>query len=81
MVTLGSLLLWAMLRVLVPNNSMARTVVAVGSSVVLLKTGNAYLQVIDDAVAKKRQRRHIGNLKVSLQFIQTHFPFIMVVYP
>lgn len=53
MVTLGSMLLWAMARVLVPDNSVARTVVAVGSSVILLKTGVSYLQVIDSAVAKK----------------------------
>ena len=53
MVTLGSLLLWAMIRVLVPDNAAARTVIAVGSSIVLLKIGNGYLQVIDSTVAKK----------------------------
>ena len=48
MITLGSLLFWAMLRVLVPDNTAARSVVAVGSSLVLLKTGQLYLQAVDD---------------------------------
>jgi len=56
MVTLGSLLLWAMLRVLVPDNAAVRTVAAVGSSIVLLKTGKAYLQVIDDAVVANKSK-------------------------
>ena len=47
MVTLGSLLLWAMTRVLVPDNTPARVVLAAGSSILLLKTGLAYLDVVD----------------------------------
>jgi hypothetical protein len=47
MFTLGSLLLWAMTRVLVPDNTTIRVVTAVGSSIVLLKTGVAYLDIID----------------------------------
>lgn len=47
MVTLGSLLLWAMTRVLLPDNTSVRATIAVGSSIVLLKTGLAYLDVID----------------------------------
>ena len=47
MFTLGSLLLWAMARVLVPDNTPVRAAVAIGSSIVLLKTGQAYLEVID----------------------------------
>nr|CAH0109411.1 unnamed protein product [Daphnia galeata] len=45
--TLGSLLLWAMTRVLVPDNTPIRVAAAVGSSIVLLKTGVAYLDIID----------------------------------
>ncbi|KAK4004811.1 Uncharacterized protein APZ42_015930 [Daphnia magna] len=47
MFTLGSLLLWAMTRVLVPDNTPVRVVVAAGTSIVLLKTGVAYLDHID----------------------------------
>lgn len=52
MVTLGSLLLWAMTRVLVPDNTPVRVVIAAGSSIVLLKTGLAYLDVVDGKQSK-----------------------------
>lgn len=52
MVTFGSLLLWAMAKALVPDNSVARTAAAVGSSIILLKTGIAYAGALDAAVTK-----------------------------
>lgn len=54
MVTLGSLLLWAMTRALLPDNAPLRTAAAIASSIVLLKTGQAYLNVIDSPPAKKK---------------------------
>ena len=52
MVTMGSVLLWAMLKAVMPENPALRTAVAVGSSVVLLKTGAAYIEAVDNLVEK-----------------------------
>jgi len=52
MVTLGSVLLWAMANAVLPDNPVLRTAAAVGSSVVLLKTGVAYVNAIENAVKK-----------------------------
>lgn len=52
MVTMGSVLLWAMMKMLLPENPVLRTAAAVGSSVVLLKTGVAYVDAIDKLIGK-----------------------------
>jgi len=52
MVTMGSVLMWAMLKTLLPESPALRTVAAVGSSVVLLKAGVAYVDAVDKLVAK-----------------------------
>ena len=43
----GSLLLWAMVRALLPDNSTLRTLAAVGSGIALLRTGTSYIDLID----------------------------------
>ena len=43
----GSLLLWAMVRALLPDNSTLRTLAAVGSGIALLRTGTTYIDLID----------------------------------
>lgn len=47
MAGLGSLLLWAMLKAIMPENPTLRTAVAIGSSYVLLRTGTRYVEVIE----------------------------------
>ena len=47
MVGLGSLLLWAMVKAVMPENPALRTALAVGSSVVLLRIGTTYVEVIE----------------------------------
>jgi len=49
MVSLGSLLLWAMGKALLPESNSLRLAVAVGSSIALLRTGSSYVAVIEGA--------------------------------
>ncbi|XP_012226913.1 uncharacterized protein [Linepithema humile] len=53
LLSLGSVLLWAVIRSIVPPNPICCTVAGVGSGVALLKIGSSYLEFVDGQIAKK----------------------------
>ncbi len=50
----GSLLLWAMARALLPDNSTLRTIAAIGSGIALLRTGTAYIELVDGLASSSK---------------------------
>ncbi|XP_008557660.1 uncharacterized protein LOC103578365 [Microplitis demolitor] len=49
----GSVLLWAVVRSIVPPNPAACTIAGIGAGVAVIKAGHSYLEFVDSQVAKK----------------------------
>lgn len=49
----GSVLVWAVLRSIVPPNPTLCTIAGIGSGLALLKVGSSYLDFVDGQVVKK----------------------------
>ncbi|KAG7207373.1 hypothetical protein KM043_009034 [Ampulex compressa] len=53
LLTFGSILLWAVLRSIVPPNPALCTITGIGSGLVIIKIGSSYLEFLDGQVVKK----------------------------
>ncbi|XP_011629890.1 uncharacterized protein LOC105422279 [Pogonomyrmex barbatus] len=53
LLSLGSVLLWAVLRSIVPPSPVCCTIAGVGTGVAFLKVGSSYLEFVDGQIAKK----------------------------
>jgi len=51
--SLGSVLIWAIIRSVVPQNVALCTVAGVGSGLALIKIGKSYINTVDSLVVKK----------------------------
>jgi len=51
--SLGSVLLWAVIRSIIPPNSVCCTIAGIGTGVAFLKVGSNYLEFVDGQIAKK----------------------------
>lgn len=53
LLSLGSVLMWAVIRSIVPPSPACCTIAGIGTGVTLLKIGSSYLEFVDNQVAKK----------------------------
>lgn len=53
LLTFGSVLMWAVLRSIVPPNPTLCTLVGIGSGLVVIKVGSNYMDFVDNQIAKK----------------------------
>ncbi|XP_029171529.1 uncharacterized protein LOC114940909 [Nylanderia fulva] len=53
LLSLGSVLLWAVIRSVVPPSPACCTIAGIGTGVAFLKIGSSYLEFVDNQVAKK----------------------------
>lgn len=53
LLSLGSVLLWAVIRSIVPPSPVCCTVAGIGTGVAFLKVGSSYLEFVDGQIAKK----------------------------
>lgn len=52
LLSFGSVLIWAVLRAMVPPNPVVYTILGVGSGLTLIKISSSYLQYVDGQIAK-----------------------------
>ncbi|XP_077278909.1 uncharacterized protein LOC143906592 [Temnothorax americanus] len=53
LLSLGSVLLWAVIRSIVPPSPVCCTIAGIGTGVAFLKVGSSYLEFVDGQIAKK----------------------------
>jgi hypothetical protein len=53
LLSLGSVLMWAVIRSIVPPSPACCTIAGIGTGVALLKIGSSYLEYVDTQIAKK----------------------------
>lgn len=53
LLSFGSVLMWAVLRSIVPPNPTLCTLVGIGSGLLIIKVGSSYMDYIDNQIAKK----------------------------
>ncbi|XP_029671345.1 uncharacterized protein LOC115240367 [Formica exsecta] len=53
LLSLGSVLMWAVIRSVVPPSPTICTIAGIGTGVALLKIGSSYLEFVDKQIAKK----------------------------
>ena len=53
LLSLGSVLLWAVIRSIVPPSPVCCTLAGIGTGVAFLKVGSSYLEFVDGQIAKK----------------------------
>ncbi|XP_032673937.1 uncharacterized protein LOC116845401 [Odontomachus brunneus] len=53
LLSFGSVLIWAVLRAIIPPNPALCTVAGVGTGLTLMKVSSSYLQFVDGQIAKK----------------------------
>lgn len=53
LLSLGSVLLWAVIRSIVPPSPACCTIAGIGTGVAFLKIGSSYLEFVDQQIAKK----------------------------
>lgn len=53
LLSFGSVLLWAVLRAIIPPNPALCTIAGVGSGLALMKVSSSYLQFVDEQIVKK----------------------------
>ncbi|KYM98100.1 PREDICTED: uncharacterized protein LOC108777975 [Cyphomyrmex costatus] len=53
LLSLGSVLLWAVIRSIVPPSPVCCTLAGIGTGVAFLKVGSSYLEFVDEQIAKK----------------------------
>ncbi|XP_014473190.1 PREDICTED: uncharacterized protein LOC106743651 isoform X2 [Dinoponera quadriceps] len=62
LLSFGSVLLWAVLRAIIPPNPALCTIAGVSSGLALMKVSASYLQFVDGQIVKKRESRWDGKL-------------------
>lgn len=53
LLSLGSVLMWAVIRSIVPPSPACCTIAGIGTGVAFLKIGSSYLEFVDNQIAKK----------------------------
>ncbi|XP_012530693.1 uncharacterized protein LOC105833474 [Monomorium pharaonis] len=53
LLSLGSVLMWAVIRSIVPPSPICCTIAGIGTGVALLKIGSSYLEFVDEQIVKK----------------------------
>lgn len=53
LLSFGSVLVWAVLRSIVPPNPTLCTIIGIGSGLAFIKVGSSYLNFVDEQIPKK----------------------------